>query len=74
MSPMTIISTAQGQDIAPDTEYKSFPPVTDTIDFIKQVDWEDVRRRVRAGFNNCGLVIAVVGEKVHDLGAWMAQV
>lgn len=56
------------------TKFKSFPPVTDTIDFVKQVDWEDVRRRCRAGFNNCGLVIAVVGEKIHDLGAWMAQV
>ena len=56
------------------TEFRSFPPVTDTIDFVKQVDWEDVRRRCRAGFNNCGLVIAVVGEKIHDLGAWMAQV
>ena len=56
------------------SELKSFPPVTDTIDFVKQVDWQDVRRRLRAGFNNVGLVIAVVGEKIHDAGAWMAQV
>ena len=56
------------------SELKSFPPINDTIDFVKQVDWQDVRRRVRAGFNNCGLVIAVVGEKIHDAGAWMAQV
>ena len=41
---------------------------------VKQVDWQDVRRRLRAGFNNCGLVIAVIGEKIHDAGAWMAQV
>lgn len=56
------------------SEFKSFPPVTDTIDWVKQVDWQDVRRRCRAGFNNVGLVIAVTGEKIHDLGAWMAQV
>ena len=56
------------------SELKAFPPVNDTIDFVKQVDWKDVRRRVRAGFNNCGLVIAVVGEKCHDLGVWMANV
>ena len=56
------------------SEFKSFPPVTDTIDFIKQVDWKEVRQKCRAGFNNCGLVIAVVGEKIHDVGAWMAQI
>ena len=57
-----------------DLELRSFPPVTDTIDFIKQVDWEDVRRRSRAGLNNVGLVIAIIGEKIHDLGAFLAQV
>ena len=56
------------------SEYKSFPPVTDTIVWIKQVDRQDVRRRCKDGFNNVGLVIAVVGEKIHDLGAWMSQV
>ena len=56
------------------TEFRSFPPVTDTIDFIKQVDWEDVRRRSRAGLNNVGLVVAVLGEKIHDLGVWLANV
>ena len=56
------------------SEFKSFPPVTDTIDFIKQVDWKEVRQKCRAGLNNCGLVIAVIGEKIHDLGAWLAQV
>ena len=56
------------------SKFKSFPPINDTIDFVKQVDWQDVRRRLRAGFNNVGLVIAVVGEKIHDAGAWIAQV
>ena len=56
------------------SELKSFPPVTDTIDFVKQVDWKEVRQKCRAGLNNCGLVLAVVGEKIHDLGAWLAQV
>ena len=52
----------------------AFPPVTDTIDFIQQVDWQDVRRRCRAGVNNCGLVIAVLGEKLHDVGVFLANV
>ena len=56
------------------SELKAFPPVDDAITYIKQIDWADVRRRARKGLNNCGVVIAVVGEKIHDLGAWMAQV
>ena len=56
------------------SELRSFPPVTDSIDFIKQVDWTDVRRRCRAGVNNCGLVIAVLGEKLHDAGCFLAEV
>lgn len=86
---MTIISTAQTPQefeenarlvsgdpswSLDDNELKSFPPVTDTIDFIKQVDWEDVRHRSRAGLNNVGLVIAICGEKIHDFGAFLAQV
>ena len=81
---MTIISTAnpvsleEALDIAEQRAFEkrtpAFPPVGDTIAWFNSVDWADVRQRCRAGFNNCGLVIAVVGEKVHDLGAWMAQV
>ena len=45
------------------------------FDFVKQVDWQDVRRRVRAGFNNVGSgCCRPSGEKIHDAGAWMAQV
>ena len=67
---MTIISTAKQAK----PELRSFPPVEDTIDFIKQVDWQDVRRRCRAGVNNVGLVIAVIAEKVHDFGVFLAKV
>ena len=55
------------------SELKSFPPVTDTIVWIKQVDWAEVRHRCRGGLNNVGLVLTVLGEKVHDLGVWMAE-
>ena len=79
---MTIVSTAPEETITPldrgegslDLELKSFPPVTDTIVLIKQVDWADVRRRCRGGLNNVGLVLAVVGEKLHDFGSWLAEV
>ena len=56
------------------TEYKSFPPVDDAIAFIKGIDWTDVRKRTRRGLNNVGLVVAVLGEKIHDFGSFLAQV
>ncbi len=75
---MQPVSLEQALDIAEERAYAvktpAFPPVTDTIVWIKQVDWADVRRRCRSGLNNVGLVVAVVGEKIHDLGAYLAQV
>ena len=75
MQPVTL---EQALDIAEERAYASktpaFPPVSDTIVWIKQVDWADVRRRSRAGLNNVGLVLAVAGEKIHDLGVYLAEV
>ena len=75
MQPVTL---EQALDIAEERAYASktpaFPPVTDTIVWFKQVDWADVRQRARGGVNNVGLVLAVVGEKLHDFGAFLANV
>ncbi len=75
---MQPVSLEQALDIAEERAYASktpaFPPVTDTIVWFKQVDWTDVRRRCRGGVNNVGLVLAVIGEKLHDVGAYLAQV
>lgn len=83
-SPMTIISTASQLDAngnASQTFDKayidrtpSFPPVTDTIVWIQHIDWADVRERCRGGVNNVGLVLAVIGEKLYDLGSFLAKV
>ena len=56
------------------SELKSFPPVTDTIVWLKQVDWEEVGMRCKGGLNNIGLVLAVTGEKLYDFGVWLAKV
>ena len=64
---MTIVSTSG--KAAP-----SFPPVDDAISYVKSIDWADVRTRARHGVHNCGLVIAVVGEKLHDLGVYLSEV
>ena len=55
-------------------ELSSFPPIDDAINYVKQIDWKDVRRRSRIGLNNVGLVLAVVGEKIHDFGSFLADV
>ncbi len=58
-------------------ETLAYPPaqlVPDTIVWIKQVDWREVGQRFRGGLNNVGLVLAVIGEKIHDAGAFLAQV
>ena len=56
------------------TNSPSFPPVDDAFKFVKNIDWAKQRARARAGVNNCGLVIAVIGEKIHDLGVYLADV
>jgi len=55
-------------------QLKAFPPVTDTIVWLKQVDWEEVGMRCKGGLNNVGLVLAVTGEKLYDFGTWLAKV
>ena len=80
---MTIISTAESVtpldlgegslDLFDEPKQPSFPPVTDTIQWFQDVDWADVRRRGRDGVNNVGLVLAVIGEKIHDLGVYLAD-
>ena len=80
---MTIISTKglsleEALDIAEERALAkrtpSFPPINDTIAWFNNIDWKDVRQRCRGGVNNCGLVLAVIGEKVHDLGVFLAEV
>ena len=80
---MTIISTKglsleEALDIAEERALAkrtpSFPPINDTIAWFNDIDWADVRQRCRGGVNNCGLVLAVIGEKVHDLGVFLAEV
>ena len=56
------------------SELRAFPPVSDPVDFVKQIDWQDVRNRLRKSVNLTGVAIAVVGEKLHDLGTFLGNV
>ena len=80
---MTLISTKdilaemplpRGIEENVNSDFKSFPPVDDTIVWIKQVDWNEVGMRCKGGLNNVGLVLAVTGEKLYDFGCWLAKV
>ena len=85
---MTIISTAQTPQefeenarlVSGDPTWSlddnrpSFPPVDDAVNYVRNIDWADVRKRTRKGINNVGLVVAILGEKIHDLGVYLAEV
>ena len=79
---MTIISTAvsydetldKAEELALAKRTPAFPPINDTIAWFNDIDWADVRQRCRGGINNCGLVLAVIGEKIHDIGVFLAEV
>ncbi len=49
-------------------------PIMDTIDGWSSIDWTRVRDQLRAGVNNVGIALAVVSEKSHELGVWLAKV
>ena len=72
------MSLEEALDIAQERAYAKrtpgFPPITDTITWFNHVDWSDVRIKARAGVNNVGLVVAVIGSKLYDLGQWLANV
>lgn len=53
------------------SELRSFPPVTDSIDFVKQVDWQDVKVRTLNGVKNVLLVAIAISEKSFDLHTWL---
>lgn len=57
-----------------DKELRAFPPVSDAVDYVKQINWTEVGQRCRTGVHNVGFVLAIFGEKIHDLGTWLSDV
>ena len=55
------------------SELKAFPPVNDAVNWFQGIDWADVRKRSRRGVNNVGLVLAGIGEKLHELGCYLGE-
>jgi hypothetical protein len=72
---ITPLDLSEGStDLFSDKEAGAFPPLDDTIIWWNNIDWELQRERARAGVNNCGLVLAVIGTKLNDLGLWLSKV
>ena len=55
------------------SQLKSFPPLDDSIDFIKQVDWTDVQIRTKNGLKNVLLMAAAFSEKSFEFHIWLAK-
>ncbi len=59
-------------------ETGAFPPVSepirDTVIWWNNIDWDLQRERARGGVNNVGLVLALIGQKLNDLGRFLAEV
>ena len=55
------------------SELRAFPPIEDSIDFIKQVDWEDVGVRIRGGIRNLLLVAMKLSESSYDMHSYFLK-
>ena len=64
-------------DEEPNKEAGSIPaltPIMETVDGFRSINWKQVMQQMRAGLNNIGVVIAVISEKTHQLGCYLAEV
>ena len=52
-------------------ELRSFPPVEDAIEFIENIDWEDIRRRTLRGLILLGTVISFLGGQLCAFGEFL---
>ena len=64
-------------ELAPNKEAGGIPaltPIMDTLDGFNSINWKQVRQQARAGVSNVGIAIAVISEKTHQFGCWLAEV
>ncbi len=74
ITPLDLGESSLDLEIPTDKEAGAFPPVSDTITWFKDIDWDLQRERARGGVNNVGLVLAVIGTKLTDLGTFLSKV
>jgi hypothetical protein len=77
VTPLDLGEGSLDLEIKPNKEAIAFPPLTpimDSLDGFRSINWKQVRQQARSGLNNVGIAIAVISEKTHELGIWLAQV
>lgn len=77
VTPLDLGEGSLNLEIKPNKEALAFPPLTpimDSVDGFRNINWKQVRQQARSGLNNVGIAIAVISEKTHELGIWLAQV
>ena len=74
ITPLDLGESSLDLEIPTHKEAGAFPPLDDTIIWWNNIDWDLQRERARAGINNCGLVLAVIGTKLNDFGTFLSKV
>lgn len=55
------------------TSNPSFPPIDDAVSYVKNINWDELKRRSKRDINRIGLVLAATGEYLHDFGVYLAD-
>ena len=74
ITPLDLGESSLDLEIPSDKEASAFPPLDDTIIWWNNIDWDLQRERARGGVNNIGLVLAIIGTKLNDLGIYLSKV
>ena len=74
ITPLDLGESSLDLEIPTDKEAGAFPPLDDTIIWWNNIDWDLQRERARGGVNNVGLVLAIIGTKLNDLGTYLSKV
>ena len=77
ITPLDLGESSLDLEIPSDKEAGPIPaltPIMDKVDGFRSINWQQVMQQMRAGVNNVGVVIAVISEKTHQLGCFLAEV
>ena len=56
------------------SELRSFSPVDDVLDRVRNIDGEELRSNARRDLRVIGKVLAFCGEQLHTFGCWLSEV
>ena len=56
------------------SELRSFPPVDDVLDRVRNINGEELRNNAKRDLRVIGKVLAFAGEQLHTFGVWLSEV